>query len=123
MPLPGAPDIVAGILNVGGELVTIVDFSRRVGLPFAAIDPSQQLLMVDMADFVVGFIVDKVHGVTSRQLEETITVPERLGGADFVEAVVTLKDGLSIIVDPEKFLFDNERVQLSVALKKARHET
>lgn len=121
-PLPGAPDIVAGILNVGGELVTVVDFFCRAGLPLSPIHPSQRLLMIDMAGFLVGFMVDEVHGVTVRELDGRPGVPEQLAGADFVETIVRLDDGLCIIVDPEKFLFDEERIQLGEALEKIGHE-
>lgn len=121
-PLPGAPEIVAGVINVGGELVTVIDFFRRVGLPLSPINPSQRLLMIEMAGFLVGLIVDEVHGVTTRELDERSGVPEQLAGADFVETIVRLDDGLCIIVDPEKFLLDDERIQLGDALQKAGRE-
>jgi purine-binding chemotaxis protein CheW len=120
-PLPGAPAIVAGILNVGGELVTVVDFFRRIGFPSSPINPSQRLLMIDIAGFLVGSIVDTVLGVTTRRVDERGAVPDRLAGADFVEAIVRLDDGLCVIIDPEKFLFDDERMQLDDALKKVGH--
>lgn len=121
-PLPGAPEIVVGILNVGGELVTVVDFFRRVGLPLSSISPLQRLLMIDLADFPVGFFVDDVYGVTERAADETFGMPDRLAGAEFVSAVLRLEDGLCIIVDPEKFLFAEERMQLGEALRKVGDE-
>ncbi|HVK94330.1 MAG TPA: chemotaxis protein CheW [Noviherbaspirillum sp.] len=123
MPLPGAPEIVTGILNVGGEIVTVVDFFRRVGIPASPIQPAQRLLMLDMAGFLVGCIVDQVQGVTSREPDKERGVPEPFSGADFVDTIVRLDDGLCIIVDPEKFLFEDERTQLGDALGKSCHET
>lgn len=120
-PLPGAPDIVAGMLNIGGELVTVVDFHQRIGLPVSPILPSQRLLMLDMGEFPVGFIVDDVLGVTSREPDTAHGVPASLAGADFVDTVVRLDDGLCLILDPERFLFDDEVTQLGAALEKAAH--
>lgn len=118
--LPGAPDIVAGMLNIGGEIVSLVNFSQRIGLSISPVHPSQRLLVLDMAGFPVGFIVDDVLGVTSRELDMP-NVPVRLAGADFVDTVVRLDDGLCIIVDPERFLFDDEVKQLGAALERAAH--
>lgn len=120
--LPGAPEIVLGVLNVEGELVIVVDFFGRIGLPFSAIEISQQLVLVDMTGFRAGFIVDRVLGVTDREMPGTSGVPQRLAGAEFVESIVRLDDGLCIIVDPESFLFDDEKVLLGEALEKIGDE-
>lgn len=121
-PLPGAPDIVSGVLNVNGEIVTIVDFCRRMGFPSTEIDPSQRLLILDMAGFPIGFIVDNVIGVAYRELEDGDCVPEKFIGAALVESIVRLEDGLCIIIDPEKFFFEDERMLLGDALEKACHD-
>lgn len=117
-PLPGAPDIVMGVLNIGSEVVTVIDFYLRIGLPRTVIDISQRLLIVDLADFSIGFIVDDVLGVTERDVRDVSDVPEKLAGADFVNTIMRLDDGLCIIIDPEKFLFDDEKALLHDALGK-----
>lgn len=119
--LPGAPELVLGILNVAGEIVTIIDFFRRVGLSFSAIETSQQLLMIDVTGFLIGLIVDRVSGVTNFETGSATGIPERFAGADFVDAIVRLDDGLCVIIDPEKFLFDEEKILLGSALGKIRH--
>lgn len=121
-PLPGTPEIVLGVLNVGGEVVTIINFHRRIGLPFSAIEISQQLLLVDIPGFCIGLIVDEVSGVTKRDMEESPCVPDKLAGANFVERIVRLDDGLCVICDPEKFLFSDEKILLGDALEHFRHE-
>ena len=120
--LPGAPDIVIGVLNVGGEIVTLIDFGRRIGGPATELNVAQCLLIVDIGGFAVAFVVDGVIGISPREWEHLSGVPARLSGAKFVDAVVRLDDGLSIIVNPEKFLFEEERVLLGDALEKMHHE-
>jgi purine-binding chemotaxis protein CheW len=121
-PLPGTPEIVLGILNVGGEVVTIINFHRRVGLPSSAIELSQQLLLVDIPGFCIGFIVDEVSGIATREIGDSSGVPDQFAGADFVEKIIRLDDGLCIICDPEKFLFSDEKILLGDALEHFRHE-
>jgi chemotaxis signal transduction protein len=120
-PLPGAPEIVLGVLNVGGEVVTIINFHRRIGLPFSAIELSQQLLLVDITGICIGLIVDEVSGVTMRDIEGIRRVPDEFAGADFVETIIRLDDGLCVICDPEKFLFSDEKLLLGDALDHLRH--
>ena len=120
--LPGAPEIVLGVLNLGGEIATLIDFGRRIGGPPTELNLAQRLLIVDIGGFAVAFVVDGVTGISSREWEHLPGVPARLSGAEFVDAVVRLDDGLCIIVNPEKFLFEEERALLGDALEKMHHE-
>lgn len=120
-PLPGAPEIVLGVLNLGGEVAVIVNFYRRIGLPFSTIDISQQLLVVDMAGFCIGLVVDRVVGIATRELETKPAIPGQLAGAGFVHAVLQLEDGLCVICDLEKFLFDDEKLAIDHALEQLHH--
>jgi chemotaxis signal transduction protein len=113
-PLPGASEIVVGVLNVAGEVVAVLDFCRRLGLAPAPILPSQHLLIVELSGFLAGVLVDRIHGVTERA--PGAVVPGKLAAADFVAGIVRLDDGLCIIVDPDKFLFGDERAALAAAL-------
>jgi purine-binding chemotaxis protein CheW len=115
VPLPGASDIVLGVLNVGGETVTVLDFARRAGCAATTLDPSQQFLIVDLGGFACALVADSVSGV--RTVESgPAQWPRHAGAADFVDGAVRLDDGLCLVIDPERFLFDQERQQLADAL-------
>jgi chemotaxis signal transduction protein len=113
-PLPGATDIVLGVLNVGGELVAVVDVCRRLGLPCTPILPSQQLLIVGLSGFLAGVLADRIIGVTERPL--AAAVPSEVAGAPFLRGVVRLEDGLCLVLDPQQFLFPIECDALAQAL-------
>lgn len=114
--LPGAPDIVLGVLHIEGEVVAVLDFFKRVGLPFSGIDTSQRLVLLDIAGLRTAIVVDTVQGVTTRELPVLDRIPPRLAGNAPVETVVRLDDGLCIVVDPERFLFEEEKTLLGEAL-------
>lgn len=120
-PLPDMPDSVIGVLNIGGELVTVVNFHRLVGLPFDAINLSQQLLLVDIPGFCIGVLVDSVSGVTSREIEGESCIPRRLTATDTIQTVIRLDDGVCVICHPERFLLSEEKVLLAEALEHFRH--
>lgn len=122
-PLPGAPDIVLGVLNARGKVAIIVNFFERVGLPFAGIGISQQLIMVDVANVCIGLVVDRVSGIVDRNIEAQRSAPDRFAAAEFVQTVMQLEDGLCIICDLEKFLLNDEKILIDDALKQIQHAT
>jgi purine-binding chemotaxis protein CheW len=113
-PLPGTEGVVLGALNIGGEPVVVVDMARRLGLGAAAIDPSQQLLVVELSGYLAAVVVDRIAGVTARDTVRML--PDALHGAPFVAGMVRLDDGLCLVLDAARFLFDDEREMLEQAL-------
>lgn len=121
-PLPGAPDIVLGILNVANDVVTVINFSQRIGLPAVDIRIDQRILIVDIPGLIVGFIVDDVLGVSYRELRGAKHAAGKFPRAEFVTSVIRKDDGLCIIIDPEKFLFDEEHALLASAFAEGGDE-
>jgi purine-binding chemotaxis protein CheW len=114
VPLPGASDIVLGVLDVGGATVTVLDFAlRATGRP-TVITPSQQFLIVEMDGVLCALVVDAIVGPGTAVPDSGW--PDAAGAADYVDGVVRLPDGLCLVIDPARFLFEHERVQLTQAL-------
>src|SRR5688572_17613003 len=62
-PLPKAPEIVLGVIDVGGEVVPVVDVRRRFRLPTREVGLTDQLVLARTARRRVALIVDRVAGV------------------------------------------------------------
>jgi purine-binding chemotaxis protein CheW len=120
VPLPGTGGIVLGALNLGGELVGLVDPCLRLGLAPGPILPSQQVLVIELSGLLVGLLVDRVLGVSERP--GSSLVPGALSAAPFVAGMVPLDDGLCLLVDPRAFLFPHESESLARALAEAADE-
>lgn len=120
-PLPGASDIVLGVLNVGGDTVTVLDFARRAGCGPTVIHSAQQFLIVELAGFLCAFVVDAVNG-PAVALRGAASWPGAAGAAGFVDSALRLPDGLCLVVDPARFLFDDEQAALAQALAEACDE-
>ena len=61
-PVPGAPDYVIGIINLRGNVVTVIDTRRRFNLPSTEPDDASRIIIAEVAGNVVGMLVDKVAG-------------------------------------------------------------
>jgi purine-binding chemotaxis protein CheW len=58
--VPGAAPAVAGIVNVRGSLVPVLDARRALGHPPAQAGDAGSLVLLDAADRTVGVVVDEV---------------------------------------------------------------
>ena len=109
-PVPGAPAYVLGIINLRGNVVTVIDTRQRFGLPSKEMDDSSRIVIVESSDQVVGILVDSVAEVIDLQLSEIESAPN-VGTEDssrFIQGVASQNDELLIIIDLNKLLSDEE---------------
>lgn len=62
-PLPKAPDIISGIINVKGQVIPVVDIRKRFGFPSRELNPEDQLIIADTGRRQITLLVDKVTEV------------------------------------------------------------
>jgi purine-binding chemotaxis protein CheW len=119
-PLPGAPDIVLGIINVHGRVVPVMDVRARFRLPARDLDPDQQMILARTRAREVVFVVDSVSGVVECPDDLVVAPAEVAGDVAYVAGIAKLEDGLTLIHDLETFLSPEEEQALNEAL--ADHE-
>ena len=119
-PLPKAPDIVQGVVNVQGQVVPVVDIRKRFRLPEREMELSDQLVIANAARRTVALILDAVDGVIELSNQKMIPSEEILPDTEYVEGVIKLEDGLVLIHDLDKFLSLEEDKELESALKKKK---
>jgi purine-binding chemotaxis protein CheW len=117
-PLPGAPGIVLGVINVQGRIIPVVNIRRRFGLRERDIDPADRLIMARTARRPVALLADEVAGVLERAREEIVPASDLVPGAGHIQGVLKLEDGLILIHDLDRFLSLDEEKALDRALEK-----
>jgi purine-binding chemotaxis protein CheW len=116
-PLPKAPAIAFGVINIHGAVVPVVDIRRRLGFPARDYDLTTHLLVARTSRRRLAVPVDQVLGV-SEITAEAVTPPDAvLPGMAHVAGIVTLPDGLLFIHDLDTFLSLDEEEQLTQAMK------
>ncbi len=114
-PVPGAPDYVLGIINLRGNVVTVIDTRLKFGLMSAEITDNSRIIIIEAEKQVVGILVDSVAEVVYLKASEIDDAPS-VGteeSARFIQGVSNRKDDLLILVDLNKLLSDNEWDELS----------
>lgn len=118
-PLPGAPAIVAGVIDVAGCVVPVFCIRRRFLLPQREIVPADQFLIARTERRTVALVIDGAQGVIECEPSAVID-PERLvAGLEQFQGLVQLDDGLVLIHNLEQFLSLDEARALDAAMERA----
>ncbi|WP_193074823.1 chemotaxis protein CheW [Pseudomonas sp. FME51] len=113
-PVPGAPSYVLGIINLRGNVVTVIDTRQRFGLIPAPVTDQTRIVIIEADRQVVGILVDSVAEVVYLRQSEIETAPN-VGtdeSAKFIQGVTNKDDELLILVDLEKMMTDDEWAEL-----------
>lgn len=116
-PLPKAPGIVLGIVNLRGRVIPVIDVRRRFRLPERAIALTDQLLIACTSRRPVALIADAVIGVLEYSRREAVPAGEVAPALQWIEGVVKLADGLILIHDLDTFLSIEEEANLTQAVE------
>lgn len=114
-PVPGAPDYVLGIINLRGNVVTVIDTRSRFGLPSTDVTDNSRIVIIESEQQVVGILVDSVAEVVYLRSSEIASAPN-VGteeSAKFIQGVSNRDGELLILVDLNKLLSDEEWNEIS----------
>ncbi|MDO9318986.1 MAG: chemotaxis protein CheW [Gammaproteobacteria bacterium] len=103
-PVPGAPGYILGIINLRGDVLTVIDTREVFGLPPQEVTSQSRIVVVELEDCVVGVLVDRVAEVVD--LHESGIEPSPNTGNDyavrFMQGVYHHNDNLLVLVDFSK---------------------
>lgn len=104
--LPRAPRALAGLVNLRGQIVTVVDLRARLGLPVDRADvehpdSSPMLVVLRLPGEPTALLVDAIGSVVDVEPTEEQPPPETLRGDDrgLVEAVHPIPGRLLLRLD------------------------
>lgn len=109
-PGSGAPDYVLGIINLRGNVVTVIDTRSRFGLMEGEVTDNTRIIVIESEHQVIGILVDSVAEVVYLRSSEIDSTPS-VGtdeSAKFIQGVSNRDGKLLILVDLNKLLTDEE---------------
>ncbi len=119
-PLPKAPGVVLGVLDLEGVILPVLSMRRRFGLAEGETSLADQLLVAEASRRTVALAVNSVTGVVERTDEEITKAIEVVPGAQYVEGITRLEDGLLFIHDLDRFLSRSEDAEIHDLLAKTK---
>jgi purine-binding chemotaxis protein CheW len=116
LPLPRAPALIAGLVDLRGELLPVLDLRRRFGLPPRPLRASDHFVVVQAGPRRLGLWVDRAEDFQHVPDETFDPAPASLPRVGFVAGVVKLAEGPVLLSDLAAFLSEAESAGLEAAL-------
>lgn len=110
-PLPGAPSIVTGAINIAGDVLPVVSLRERLGLPARPLGLDDCFVLVQTSQRVLAVLASEVSGIAGYPAGACVPSARVTPGLEGVAGVVTCDDGLILIHDPERF-FDLDEARM-----------
>lgn len=102
--VPQAPDVIEGLINLRGQIVTAIDMRRRLGLPVRPGEQTPMNVVIRTADGAVSLLVDEIGDVVDVDEATYERPPENLDPAaqELIRGVYKLKDRLLLVLNAER---------------------
>lgn len=114
-PVPGAPHYVVGIINLRGNVVTVVDTRKLFGLMPRDMDDATRIVIIEASGQVFGILVDSVAEVVDLPMDDIEAAPN-VGNeetAKFIQGVASHDGELLIVLDLNKLLSEDELTEIA----------
>jgi len=105
--IPNAPHFVEGVINLRGQITTIINLRKRFGREPKNIDNDTRIIVFDHEGSTVGIMVDTVIEVRHLSTDDIETLPDIITAREeskFLKGVGKLPDGLLILIDLSKVI-------------------
>ena len=104
--IANAPAYIKGVVNLRGTIVPIVDMRIKFNLGEATYDQFTVVIILNVAERVVGMVVDGVSDVISLEAEQMRPAPEFSSTFDtrYITGLGTVDDRMLILVDIDKLM-------------------
>jgi purine-binding chemotaxis protein CheW len=112
-PAPHAPECVRGVINLRGEVVTVVDLRTILGLPHGNVGSQARNVVVRSKGEQIGLLVDRIADVIRARVDEIDPPPANVSGVDgrFFKGVYKLDTELLVILDVDAALVIENNVR------------
>ncbi len=116
--VPNAPDYIAGIINLRGDIIPIIDLKKRFNIIENERTHEARVIVISFSGKDVGFIVDSVSEVLRlprKDIAETPALLKNLGNG-YMTGVAKVNNSIAIVLDLE-LIFSEEERDMVIALK------
>jgi len=115
--LPRAPAVIAGVINLRGEVLPLLDMRMRFGLPARPLRADEVFLIVRTATRSLALRADHATELVRVPADSLTAMRETAARSEFALGTVRLPDGLLVICDIDSFLDEAELLTLHTALR------
>lgn len=111
-PIPKAPTYVSGIMNLRGQVITVIDLRKKLGIIPSKDNSQCGVIIFDLKDRSLGVMVDSIHKVLTINADHIKAIPDGDGtNSDYYLGVLQHESKLTMWFDPF-VLLDNKSIEM-----------
>lgn len=107
-PLPGTPPFVLGIVNIRGQILSVVDLKKIFNMPEKGMGQLNKVIILRDERMEFGILADEIHGARAIEKASIQPPPTTIGGLD-AEYLLGVTGERVIILNAEK-IFGYEKL-------------
>jgi len=104
--VPHAPDYVHGVINLRGDVASVINLSTILGLPEVEVTRDSRNVIVHSQGESIGFLVDRISDILTLRSDEISPAPSNVNGVQgrFFSGVHTLESEVVVILNIQEAL-------------------
>ncbi len=106
-PVPNSPEYIEGVTNLRGQVTTVIDLRKRLGMRAKQFDKYTRMMVVESQGNSQGMVVDSVAGVTmipNADIEETPEIARSQNRSSYIKGIGKKDNKLIILVNLHELL-------------------
>ena len=105
-PLPQSPYFLRGVINLRGATLPVIDLAARLGLPVSEPSARHAIIVAQIGDQTLGFLVDAVLDIMTMAEDELHPAPDVAydPSKTFVRGLLTVDNRVLVLVTLDQSL-------------------
>ena len=105
-PVYLAPDYVRGVINLRGQIVTVIDMRKKFGMEMRELNKKMRILVVRFGDEDKGLLVDGVDDIVAGSSDQIELPPSHINSTicKYLQGVYKMEEQLVAIIDVNTIL-------------------
>jgi purine-binding chemotaxis protein CheW len=116
-PLPDAPEMVLGVINVEGRVIPVLNTRKRLGLRERELELQDLFIIVSENGRTFALVADEVRPVLEVPPQEVVSPDRVLPGTGYVQSVAKLAEGMLVVLTIEKTLSFTDQTKVFAAIE------
>jgi purine-binding chemotaxis protein CheW len=110
-PVAQAPVYVRGLLNLRGQIVSIIDVGLKLGLPTSSTSPTRKAIIVNYRNELIGLQVDAIHDVVNTTTDQIEKPPANINNihSGFCQGVIKTQNNIISLLNIDALLLITDK--------------
>ena len=113
--IPRAPDYIEGVINLRGQVTTVISLRKKFGLAEKEVDQYTRIIVAEVDGIILGITVDAVNEVLKLPIKDIEATPAIVANdvdTKYLRGVGKLDDRLLILLDIPRIMNNDELEQI-----------